>query len=386
MKFPFRSHTKKLIEAEREAIKKSIGEVIDNGSYHAYNGHVEVIRFEAALSDFFKNPVVAVNSGTDALILALHILNIGEEDEVIVPAFSFISTASVVPWIGATPVFVDINETDFAINPKEIEQKITPRTKAIIVAHLFGHPATGIEHVMDIAKKRNLYVIEDAAQSFGARILLRTEKSPAQQKILGTIGDIGCFSFSSTKTFSAPGNGGALIIKNPQLYIRGKEMRSYGMNDDNEYVIPGVNNIMHDVQAAALTAKLRFQKHWLSQRTRVARYYTENLTGIGDLILPKGSSESESIYYRYVIRTKSRDGLFEYLKKSLPPHKHLQPSKNYPTPLPHLPLFKYLHYNHGEFPVSEQVSSEVLSLPISNTVTVRDAALICSVVRSFFAA
>ncbi len=367
---------------EETAVKKAISRVIDERSYYGFTGNPRVKEFEGALAKIFgQERILALNSGTDALVFALLSLNIGKGDEVIVPSFSFISTASCVGWVGAKPVFVDIQEGDFALDPSKIEEKITPKTKAILVAHLFGQPATGMEEILAMAKRYNLAVVEDAAQSFGAKVCLG-----GKWKIVGTIGDIGCLSFSSTKPFAAPGNGGAIIFnRNDGMYEKTDLLRYYGAKKHYfDYPRIGINAKLHEVQAAALLAKIPFLDYWFQRRQSVAQCYDAALSNAGDLMLPRAHSGTERKYYRYVVRTKHRDLLFNHLLNTVGKTQHLRPMMNYPVPLPHFAAFRELGHKIGDFPVSERLAAEVISLPITNYVQKQDAVLVTKAVHAFF--
>lgn len=364
---------------EEAAVKKAIARVVDSRTHYGYSGHPHVKRFEEELSRMFASTVLGVNSGTDAIILALKLLGIKHGDEIIVPAFSFISTASPIPWVGATPIFIDIKADDYAIDPEKIEEKITPRTKAIIIAHLFGQPALGIEKIVAIAKKNNLFVIEDAAQSFGAKIKIGEE-----WRMVGTLGDIGCLSFSSTKPFSAPGNGGAVILNKKGLEDEADRIRSYGAKKHYyDYPTIGVNSKLQDIQAAALLAKLPFFEYWLDHRKKLSDYYRERLKGIEALTLQEESSDSRRTWYRFVIQTKDRDQLFKRIQ-TVNKNSASHPMINYPVPIPFFSAFKNLNYAPGDFPVAEHASKTVISLPITNYTGVSDAKLICDAVKSHY--
>ena len=372
-----------MLDVEETAVKQAIARVVSEGTHYASAGHPNVANFETELSKHFNGaPVLGVNSGTDALILALKVLGVTLGDEVIVPAFSYISTASCVSWVGATPVFVDICPADFAINPLKIKEKITKNTKAIIVAHLFGQPALGTKDIIDIAKQYNLFVIEDAAQSFGAEIEINGE-----WKHIGTVGDIGCFSFSSTKPFAAPGNGGAIIfnIKNQGLVEKADQMRFYGAKIHYyDYPVSGVCAKLQEIQAAALLAKMPFIDYWLKKRKDNAQCYTKTLFNVNNILLPQEGEKTKRIWYRYVIRTKDRNKLFDYLKTATDSNGHLQPMKNYPVPLPYFSAFEKLGYIQGDFPVADQLSSEVISLPLQNIISPEDVKNVCDSIKYFY--
>lgn len=373
---------KSVTQLENLAVKRAIARVIDAETYYARSGNPSVRAFERALSARLDNfSVIGLNSGTDALILALRVVGIGHGDEVIVPAFSFISTASAVSLAGATPVFVDVRENDFAIDPAKIEEKITKKTKAIIVAHLFGQPALCMVDILSLSRKHDLFVVEDAAQSFGGTLTMGGKERP-----VGTIGDFGCLSFSSTKILSAPGSGGALVIKNPSFAENAKRIRAYGAKRHYfDYPLLGGNTGLHEVQAAALLAKLDFFDHWLSHRKKNAALYTSKLSGMTDIVLPHDYPEkSRRTWYRYVIRLPHRDALFERLSRYAGSRSRFQPAINYPVPLPYFGVFQHLGYRKGDFPVAEKLSSEVLSLPIENAVSQNDVMDITREIEEFF--
>ncbi len=366
---------------EREAVKKAIERVIDTKSYYPMQGNPSVKGFEQELSRRLGNvPVLGMESGTSALINALKLLNIGPGDEVIVPAFSFIATAAPVSWVGATPVFADIRENDYSLDPNSLEGKITDKTKAIIVAHLFGRPAGGIATILEKAKKHSIPIIEDVAQSFGAKIRIDGEYRQA-----GTFGDLSCFSFSSTKPFSAPGNAGAIAFPRQQaLYETALMMRSYGEKTLHyDHPVIGVNNVLQDVQAAALLAKFRFLEYWLEHRRRLAKYYSEHLRDIPEISLPDCPDDIEHTWYRYTIRTEKRDALFKHLSSAAGKFRRLRPVICYPVPLPFFSAFRQQSLP-GTFPVSEKVSKEVIPLPLYNLNSIEDAMLITETVKRFF--
>lgn len=344
------------------AVSKALLRKAENGSVLSFYAP----KFEALLSNKLGVPVIATGSGTDALIISLKALKIGLGDEVIVPAFGCIPIASSVRWIGASPIFVDIQETDYAIAQEKIVSKITSKTKAIIIAHLFGQITQVIYDVLQIAKKHKIFVIEDAAQSFGAKIENNGKWSTA-----GTIGDISCLSFSSEKLFSAPCKGGAIITKEPHLI---EEIRRMRLN---------INANLEEINAAALIAKLPFFEYWLERRQKIADCYTKKLSSIKDIVLPCEEKGTKRTWYRYVIRVKKRDELLEYLIKTFRNTPRLKPTVHYPVPLPYFSAFE-TGYAKGSFPISDLVSSEVITLPLNNMMSLKDADMICNVIRNFF--
>lgn len=377
--FPFLRDT--IQAAEDLAVKNAIARVITERTYFDFLENPSVLRFEKELSRYLQNVhVLGVDSGTDALILALKLLGIGKGDEVIVPAFSFIGTVSCLPWIGATPIFVDIREDDYAIDPVKIEEKITTKTKAIIVVHLFGQPSLGLEHILRIAKERSLYVVEDAAQSFGARISINGE-----WKSTGTLGDIGCFSFSSSKILAAPGRGGALAIRDKSLWEEANRIRFFGARHHyRDYPTVGINAKLQELQAAALLEKFQFFEYWLWQRKKIASFYTHQLKELDTFVLPQEYGSTERIWYRYPIRTKKRDKLFQFLNPFMDKPFYLRPLITYPVPLPYFSIFQNFGHKPGDFPVADKISTEIFSLPLANFVSTLEAKEICNEVKKFF--
>jgi len=260
-----------------------------------------------------------------------------------------------------------------------VEEKISPETKAIIVAHLFGQPAVCIKNILRIAKQRGLSVIEDGAQSFGASI-----KYNNKLESVGTIGDIGCLSFSSTKLFAAPGKGGAVVVRDQQLRDKIACMRNYGAKVPYyDYPVVGINMRLDEIQAAALLAKQPFFEYWLLYRQKLAMRYTEALSGLGNILLPKEIKNTERVWYRYVIRTKNREQLFKYLQDIFYSTPHLRPRIYYPVSLPSFSIFKSGD-NREKFSVAEQMSTEVLSLPLNEFMSLKDVDIVCGAVGSFF--
>ena len=365
--------------AETFAVKNAVEKVINNQSYYDFLDNPSVEAFEKKLSEYLDTPVIGVDSGTEALILALKLLKIGGGDEVIVPAFSFIGTVSCIPWVGATPVFVDVGE-NYAIDPEKIEEKITNKTKAIVVVHLYGQPANNLEKIIEIAKKRFLYVIEDAAQSMGARVYIN-----GAWKYVGTLGDIGCLSFSSSKILAAPGRGGAIIMRNTALREELHRMRFFGAKHHyRDYPTLGVNVKLQEIQAAALLAKFQFFEYWLWHRKQLAAYYTRLLKNIDEISFPEEHFGTERVWYRYVIRTKRREELLEALKPFTERAFHFKPLINYPVPLPYFSIFKHLNHKSGDFPVADILSAEVLSLPITNLMSTYEVNELSRAIIKFF--
>ena len=300
----------------------------------------------AALSDCKYG--IGASSGTDAILNSLMSLNIGAGDEVITTTFTFFATAGCVVRSGATPVFVDIDEKTFNIDPVAIEAAITDKTKAIIPVHLYGQVAD-MDAILAIAKKHNLYVIEDACQSIGAEY---------KGKKAGSFGDAGCFSFYPTKNLGGVGDGGMVVTNDEALSEHMKVMRNHGMKPVYHYKCIGGNFRLDALQAAALLVKLPHLEAWSQKRRENAAFYDSKLAG-SDVVTPYVSPDCVSIYHQYVIRAPKRDELFEHLKS-----KGIGSAIFYPIPLHLNECFGYLGIGDGSLPVAEQAAREVLALPI----------------------
>ncbi len=308
----------------------------------------EVERFEEEFSKFIGARYgIAVNSGSDALYLALRALGIGEGDEVITVSYTFISTADAIIRNGAAPVFVDIEPETYTIDPHQIEKRITRKTKAIIPVHIYGHPAD-MDPIIEIARKHNLFVVEDACQAHGAEY---------KGKRVGSIGDLGCFSFYPTKNLGAYGDGGIVVTNNMDLTKRLRKLRNYGQDKKYYHDISGVNSRLDEIQAAILRVKLRHLAVWNQRRRAIAEFYKRLLEGV-DLILPIERDYAKHVYHLYVIRDKRRDVLQAHLRKN-----GINTLIHYPVPV-HMQR-PYQHFKkRALLSVTEQISREILSLPM----------------------
>ncbi len=297
---------------------------------------------------------LGVNSGTDALYLALRSLNIGIGDEVIVPAFTYIATAFAVTYTGAKPVFVDVEPDTYNIDTAKISKAVTKKTKAIIPVHLYGL-ASDMQPIMNIASKFGLKVIEDAAQAHGVKY-----KYPNGKIVkVGSIGDVGCFSFYPTKNLGAFGDGGMITTNNEGIYKKLFKLRDYGRKSRYEHVSLGYNSRLDSMQAIILSTKLKHIDRWNSMRRKCAGIYNANFKGIDEVITPKEAVYSSHIYHVYAARVKNRDNVVPILQK-----KGIGVLVHYPIPLHLQEVYKSLGYHKGDFPVAEEISGEVMSLPM----------------------
>jgi dTDP-4-amino-4,6-dideoxygalactose transaminase len=336
----------------RKEINKAINNVIKRNDFILGN---EVNLFEKEFADFCSSQyAVGVSSGTAALFLALKSLDIKEGDEVIVPVFTFIATAFAVSYTGAKPVFVDIEERTYNIDVKKIEKAITKNTKAIIPVHLFGQPADMAE-ILKIAKVYNLKVIEDAAQAHGAEIRMSDNKWLK----VGSLQDIGCFSFFPSKNLGAMGDAGAIVTNQEQIYKKLLILRNCGRVAKYEHRIIGYNARLDTLQAAILRIKLKKLDTWNKMRQRAADIYNELLKDIEGIIIPYAGADTKHVYHAYAIRTKKRDELLEKLKD-----RSIGTAVYYPKPLHLQEAYSGLGYKAGDFPVAEKISQEIISLPM----------------------
>ncbi len=328
----------------------------------------EVSVFEREFSDYCDTLFgVGVASGTDALSLALRACEIGRGDDVITCAHTAVATIVGIESTGARPVLVDVQNGTFAIDPAKIESCITPNTRAIIPVHLYGSPADLVP-ILEIARRFNLYVIEDCAQAHGA--LYNNRK-------VGAWGDLAAFSFYPTKNLGAYGDAGMVLTGRKDLYERLLLLRQYGWEKRHISTNRGVNSRLDSLQAAILGVKLRHLDEWNNRRMQIAKIYGQQLSGC-DIGLPIAAQNSTHVYHQYVIRSKRRDSLRSHLL-----NRSIDTSIHYPVP-PHLqPAYKDLGYVGGDFPNSELVAKEIISLPIYPELSDADIEYVCNAIKDF---
>jgi len=329
-----------------------------------------VSRFEETIAAYLGvDHAIGLASGTDALVLALRALNIGAGDEVIIPSYTFFATAGTVMSVGATPVFVDIDPISYEMDVTQIEDRITPRTKAIIPVHLYGHPAE-MNPIMELARSHGLKVIEDNAQAFGATYLGRKT---------GSIGDIGCLSFFPTKNLGAFGDGGMVVTNDATLAERMRMLRTHGWKKKYYSEEVGYNSRLDALQAAILQAKFPHADPWNEKRREIAKRYSEHLTSPG-VVLPVECEWGRHVYHLYVIRSAKRDELQVFLKQ-----KGIASEVYYPLP-PHLSIpCKKFGYKDGDFPHAEKAARETLALPLYPELTIEQQDEVIRAVGEFVA-
>lgn len=329
----------------------------------------QVSRFENAFADYLGTAhVVGVNSGTDALVIALRALEIGAGDEVITQANTFNATVAAIRLVGATPVLVDAEEPSFQMDLQQVESVISSATRAIIPVHLYGKAAP-MMRVLSIANRFGLAVIEDAAQAHGARISGRAA---------GTFGEIGCFSFHPSKNLAAAGDAGAIVTDSDVLAHKIRRLRELGQSEQNNHVTLGLNSKLDAIQARILSWKLPYLDEWNRARRRVADQYRERLRDL-PITFQAVTSGEEHVYHLFQIRTERRDEILGHLKQS-----GVDAVIRYPTPIHLQPAFADCGWMPGEFPVAEELARTLLCLPIRPDLSTDELDYVCDTIRQFF--
>jgi len=315
---------------------------------------------------------IACASGTDALLIPLRVLALKPDDEVITTAFTFFATAGAIHNAGGKPVFVDIEPGTFNIDPKAVEAAITPRTRAIVLVHLYGQMAD-MAALTAIASKHQLALIEDAAQAIGAR-----RRVDGQWRAAGELGTVGTISFFPTKNLGAWGDGGMMVTQDDMLADRLKRERLHGGAREYYHDEVGLNSRLDSLQAAVLLAKLPYLAAWSQRRREIAASYTAALSGVPGVTPPPVDPLNEHIFHQYTIRSDRRDALVAHLKARGIGHKVY-----YPLALHQQPCFAYLHVRTGALPVTERATAEVVSLPIYPELSAAQQEAVVAAVREF---
>ena len=329
---------------------------------------VEDKEFEKAFAEFCESKYcVGVGNGLDALMLSLKALNIGNGDEVIVPANTYIATALAVTYVGAKPVLVDADLNTFNIDANKIEEVITDKTKAIMSVHLYGQPCD-MDLIMEIAKKHNLFIIEDCAQAHGAKY---------KGKLVGTFGDAAGFSFYPGKNLGALGDAGAVITNNEEIAKKVRALGNYGSDYKYHHIYMGNNSRLDEMQAAFLSAKLPHLNRMNEKRREIAAKY---LVGIKNpkINLPVVPDYVEPVWHIFGIKCDERDSLEKYLNEN-----GIGTNKHYPIPVHLQECYKSLGYKEGDFPVAEEISKTELSLPMFYGIKDEEAEYVVNVINAF---
>jgi dTDP-4-amino-4,6-dideoxygalactose transaminase len=331
-----------------------------------------VAGFEREFARFVESDhAIGVANGGDALRLALLALGIGRGDEVIVPANSFIATALAATQVGATPVLVDCDSRTYLINVGEVEAAVTPRTRAVIPVHLTGQ-AADVPRLAEVASRRGLAVIEDAAQAHGATLNGRR---------CGSMGTAACFSFYPSKNLGAYGDGGIVTTSDDDLAETLRRLRSYGERGKYDHAIKGLNSRLDAVQAAILMVKLSRLEGWNAARARHAAQYRELVEGVGDVSFQEVAAGSSHVYHLFVIETAHRDALRDHLAEA-----GVETGIHYPRPIHLQEAYEDLRLPVGAFPESERLAGRMLSLPMYPQLVVEQIAYVARCIREFFGA
>lgn len=347
----------------RKEIDERIKNILDKGWY--LQGE-ENDKFSKHFAEYCGvKYVLGVANGLDALRLIIKASGFGKGDEIIVPANTYIATILAISDNGCTPVLVEPNINTYNIDPDKIEAAITPRTKAIMVVHLYGQ-AVQMQKVWDLAKKYNLKVFEDCAQAHGAIY---------QNKRVGSLSDAGAFSFYPGKNLGALGDAGAIATNDEDLYLRAKALANYGSDRKYHHIYKGLNSRLDEIQAAVLDVKLPHLDKDNARRREIAAYYRSHITNL-KIILPQTYDEKATVWHVFVIRTKERDAFQQYLSDN-----GVQTIIHYPCP-PHKQL-AYKEWNNLSYPISEEIHNTVISLPISPVMTDDEVEKVVEIVNAW---
>jgi len=337
--------------AIKNEIDEAVMKVLSSG-YFVLGPNVK--SFEEELSAYTgAKHVISCANGTDAITLSLMALGIKQGDEVITPSHSFFATSESIALVGATPVFVDIKEDDFNIDIEKIESLINKKTKAIIPVHIYGQPCN-IDKIIQIAKKHNLFVVEDCAQAIGAKL---------NNKCVGTFGDLGTLSFFPTKNLGAFGDGGAVLTNSDELAAKLRQLRVHGSSVRYVHDVIGLNSRLDEIQAAILRVQLKYLDQWNKKRLEAALYYNELFEGFEPVVTPVIKPDRKHIFHQYTIKTKKRDLLSEKLKE-----RNIESIIYYPIPIHKQKAFSHLTQEFN-LPITEKIAGEILSLPIYPEIT-----------------
>ena len=368
------------LKAQYESLAKELNEAtLEVLSSANYIMGKNVLDFEKEFAEYIGvKHAISVGNGTDALVLSLKALGIGPNDEVITTPFTFFATAEAISAVGATPVFVDVDKDTFNIDVTQIEEKITNKTKAIMPVHIFGQCAD-MDEINEIAKKHNLYVIEDACQAIGGKY---------KGKNVGSLGDIACFSFFPTKNLGCAGDGGMIVTNDDNIAIIAKALRTHGSGENGQKAYNLLNNIEEEVksaegsndtiynplkyynyligyntrldaiQAAILKVKIKEIDNWNAKRREIAKVYNEALKDT-DFVTPVCKEDVDSVYHMYILQSENREEVLQKLKEA-----NIATGVYYPVPLHLQKVYKNLGYKEGDMPVAEYLSHRTFAIPV----------------------
>jgi dTDP-4-amino-4,6-dideoxygalactose transaminase len=366
MKVPFANLTSQYRNLKPE-IDQAIDSVLDSGNFI---GGEPIRLFEKNFADVCSvKHCIGLGNGTAGLFLALKALDVGPGDEVITPAWSWISTSEVITMAGAKPVFADVDPAYYTITASEIERKITGRTKAVIIVHLYGQVAE-IKRIKEFCDSKNISIIEDCSQA---------HLSEENGVVAGAVGDCGVFSFYPTKNLGAYGDAGCVITNNESLAIKIRRLANHGGLSKDEHLMEGFNSRLDTIQAAILNVKLPLLSVWTKKRIELAQLYSSDLTGISGITLPEIRVDTIHSFHLFVVLAEKREQLEEYLSQ-----REIQTLVHYPKALPFEPAYSYLNHKESDFPVSAHLQNVVLSLPLYPELSREQVVYVCKSIRSFY--
>lgn len=359
------------LKAQYKSIKGPIDTAISQViTETAFIGGKYVKEFEKQFSEAYGvKHVISCANGTDSLYIIMKMLGIGEGDQVITVANSWISSSETISQAGATPVFVDVHPEYYSLDEQKIEEMITPRTKALIAVHLQGQMCD-VEILNTICNKHNIHLIEDCAQA---------HFSEYNGKRSGTVGIASSFSFYPGKNLGAYGDAGCIVTNDDSMAEKCRMYANHGALQKHHHKMEGINSRMDGLQAAILSAKLPYIHSWTEQRIAAASLYDQHLAGIEEINLPALRPNTKHTYHLYVIRARKRDELAKYLKAN-----GIETAVHYPTALPNLPAYHYLGYQSSDFPIATRLQQEILSLPLYPEIKEEQITYVAQQIRKFY--
>lgn len=366
MKVPFID-----LAAQYNSIKPEIDQALNSLlASGSFIGGAAVKTFEKDFSDLCGvTECVGLGNATDGLFLALKALGIGNGDEVITPAWGWISSAEIITLVGATPVFADVDPQSFTITKEEIQKKITDKTKAVIVVHLYGH-MVDIGPIKNLCNQKNIFLIEDCSQA---------HLSEDNGINAGSIGDCGVFSFYPTKNLGAYGDAGAVVTNNIEFATKIRRLANHGGLHKDEHLFEGTNSRLDTLQATILNVKLKHLAIWTKKRIANAQLYKERLKYVKNISLPGVRQNAVHTFHLFVIRARQREELKDFLES-----KEVQTIIHYPSALPFEPAYGYLKHSEEDFPVSASLQKSVLSLPVHPELTEEQINYVCDLIQTFY--
>ncbi len=366
---------KRQYEGIRPLVEEAVKRVFEKQAF-ILGAEVQALEEEIA-STYEAGYAIGVSSGTDALLLALMALGVAEGDEVVTTPFTFFATAGVIHRLGAIPVFVDIDPVSFNIDPSAVRAAVTDRTVCVLPVHLFGLMAD-MADILEIAQRRGIPVVEDAAQAIGA-----WQKRDGEKRYAGTLGEIGCFSFFPSKNLGGAGDGGMIVTGDADRAEQLRRLRVHGSHPKYYHHVVGINGRLDEIQAAVLRVKHEFLESWTGRRRAHADRYRELYEVYGldryGVIFPQENGETYHVYNQFTGRFPERDALMDHLQS-----RGIGVAVYYPLPLHLQPCFRYLGYREGDLPQAEKAAKEVLSLPIYPELTEEEQETIVKEIRSYY--